>query len=142
MLLAGFGIPTMAALNSVLGSKLQSTAVATAILFFIGLVLSALYLIITEGLPSKIIIPDTPWYFYCGGFFIVFYVLSITWVAPRFGISNAVAFVLLGQLLAMSTIDHFGVFGLPKYSLTLQRVMGLVLMAVGVLLVLNKSPEV
>ena len=141
MLLAGFGIPIMAALNGSLGSKLQNPALATTILFSVGLILSSIYLLATEGLPSKIYLPDVKWYFYCGGALVVFYVLSVTWIAPRFGISNAIAFVLLGQLIAMSLIDHFGWFGLPKYILTSQRVIGLVLMAVGVVMVLNKSSK-
>lgn len=68
----------------------------------------------------------------------MFYILSITWVAPRFGVSNAVAFVLLGQLVAMSAIDHFGLFGAGKFALTPQRIVGLALMAAGVFMVVAR----
>jgi transporter family-2 protein len=40
MLTAGIGIPVMAALNSHLGAKLGSSALATALLFFVGFTLS------------------------------------------------------------------------------------------------------
>jgi transporter family-2 protein len=139
MLLAGLGIPVMAALNGVLGSRLNSPALAATILFSVGLVVAVVYLILTEGLPSKLYVENTPWYFYSGGFFVMFYILSITWVAPRFGISNAIAFALLGQLIAMSLIDHFGLIGVPIYTLTIRRVFGLALMTIGVFLVLNKK---
>ena len=84
-------------------------------------------------------VKNTPWYFYSGGFFVMFYILSISWVVPRFGISNAVAFVLLGQLVAMSLIDHFGLIGASKYAVNTRRIVGLVLMAIGVFLTLNKK---
>jgi transporter family-2 protein len=56
----------------------------------------------------------------------------MTWVAPRFGVGNAVAFVLLGQLISMALIDHFAWFDAAHYPITLQRVFGLVLMTAGV----------
>ena len=141
MIVAGLGIPVMAALNGGLGAKLQSPALAAVILFTVGLVISAVYLAVTAGLPAALYIPSTPWYFYCGGFFVSFYVLTITWVAPRFGISNAIAFVLLGQLVAMSIIDHFALMGAPHYALNAQRFFGLILMIAGVFMILNKAPD-
>ncbi len=142
MLVAGLGIPVMAALNGGLGARLQSPALAAAILFSIGLILATAYLLATEGLPSSLFSADAPPYLYFGGFFVVFYILSITWVAPRFGVSNAVSFVLLGQLLAMSVIDHFGLLGVQKYAFGTQRGIGLLLMALGVFMVLSKAPKV
>ncbi|MBL4712620.1 MAG: DMT family transporter [Gammaproteobacteria bacterium] len=139
MLLAGLGIPVMAALNGGLAIKLNSPALAATILFSVGLVVAVIYLIFTEGIPSMLYVENTPWYFYGGGFFVMFYILSISWVAPRFGIANAVAFVLLGQLIAMSLIEHFGLIGAPRYTLSTQRIVGLVFMVIGVFLALNKK---
>lgn len=139
MFIAGLGIPIMAALNGALGNKLQSSALASAILFSFALLIAAIYLVVTEGIPQKFYAPNTPWYFYCGGFFVMFYIITITWVAPRFGLSNAIAFVLLGQLIAMSVIDHFGLIGAPQYTLSLQRTISLIFMAAGVFMVLNKA---
>jgi bacterial/archaeal transporter family-2 protein len=65
-------------------------------------------------------------------------VLSVTWIAPQFGIGNAVSFVLLGQLISMATIDQFGLMGAPQTSLTLPRLMGLLFMAIGIFLVVRK----
>ncbi|CAA0091932.1 Uncharacterised protein [Zhongshania aliphaticivorans] len=139
MLLAGLGIPIMASLNGVLGAKLNSPALAAVILFTVGLLVALSYLLVTDGIPSMRHFENTAWYFYGGGFFVMFYILSITWVAPHFGISNAVAFVLLGQLIAMTVIDHFGLFGATTFKLDIYRLAGLVLMATGVFLVLNKK---
>jgi len=138
MLFAGIGIPVMAALNAGLGTRLQSPALAASILFLVGMIASVAYMLVFEGLPKTLLSVRTPFYFYLGGLFVVFYVLGITYVAPRFGIGNAVAFVLLGQLISMMTIDQFGLMGAPQTSITLQRLIGLVLMTVGVFLVVRK----
>jgi transporter family-2 protein len=138
MLFAGIGIPIMAALNAGLGTRLQSPALAAAVLFLVAMVASLSYLLLVEGVPVSFSAPSTPFYYYLGGLFVVFYVLSVTWIAPHFGIGNAVSFVLLGQLLSMATIDQFGLMGAPQMSLTLPRLMGLFFMMIGVFLVVRK----
>ena len=73
-----------------------------------------------------------PKYLWLGGVLVAFYVLSITYIAPHFGVGNAVFFVLLGQLAAAASIDHFGLFGAQVTPLTVNRAIGLGLMAAGV----------
>lgn len=138
MLFAGIGIPIMAALNAGLGARLYSPALAASILFFVGMVASLGYMFVFEGMPKVFIAAQAPFYFYLGGLFVVFYVLGITRVAPRFGIGNAISFVLLGQLISMMAIDQFGLMGAPQTSITLQRLAGLILMVAGVFLVVRK----
>ena len=69
---------------------------------------------------------------------VIFYILSITWVAPKFGVGNAVSFVLLGQIISMVVIDHFGLFGALQHSVSSQRFAGLALMIVGVFLTVRR----
>jgi transporter family-2 protein len=144
MLIAGLGIPVMAALNGGLGVKLQSPVLAASILLAVGFGISLLVLFSSGGVPEALSVgaSQSPWYFWCGGIFVIFYILSITWIAPKFGVANAVSFVLLGQLIAMSLIDHFGLLGAPQYVMGIQRIIGLLLMAVGVLMVVNKPAVV
>ena len=73
-----------------------------------------------------------PKHLFLGGLFVAFYVLSITYVAPSFGIGNAVFFVLLGQLGSAALIDHFGLFGARVNPFSLTRAGGIGLMALGV----------
>jgi hypothetical protein len=54
---------------------------------------------------------QAPKHLFFAGVLIAFYVLSITFIAPKFGIGNAVFFVLLGQLVSAAAIDHFALFG-------------------------------
>ena len=61
-----------------------------------------------------------------------FYVLTVTYIAPHFGVGNAVFFVLLGQLISAAAIDHFGLFGAQISPLGLTRAAGISMMVVGV----------
>src|SRR3954453_21220359 len=133
MLVVGMGIPVTAALNSVLGTHLASPAAASAVLFAVGFVLTALVLAFV-GLPPAKSFSGVPWWSYAAALGVVFYVLSVTWSAPRIGVGNAIFFVLLGQLIAAAAIDHFGLFGALQTTLTAKRALGLLVMAFGVYL--------
>jgi len=132
MLLAGLGIPTMAALSGNLGTRLGSPALAAIILLIVGLFIAVLYLLLIEGVPTELNNANPPWYLYLAGAFFVFYILS-----TKFGISNAVSFVLLGQLIAMTVIDQYALFGAQQVAIDLKRTIGLLFMAIGVLLVIK-----
>jgi transporter family-2 protein len=56
----------------------------------------------------------------------------MTWIAPKFGVGNAVAFVLLGQIISMAIIDHFSLLGAAYHPISGQRFVGIALMAIGV----------
>ncbi len=133
MVVAGFGIPVMASLNSGLGARLENPVLAATILFALALALTIAVLIV-RGTPLVVHVVHTPLTFYLGGFLVAFYVLSITWIAPKIGVGNAIFLVLLGQLIASALVDHYGWFGAPQSSLTLCRCFGIALMVIGILL--------
>ncbi|HEX8987637.1 MAG TPA: DMT family transporter [Rhodocyclaceae bacterium] len=139
MLATGIGIPVMAALSATVGAKYGSPAFASSVLFLVALAVSVAFLFLVEGGLMPLPKIRLPFYFYLGGVFVAFYVLSVTWVAPQFGVGNAVAFVLLGQLISMAAIDHFGSLGAPTHPITLQRLIGLVLMAIGVFMAVRRG---
>ena len=139
MLATGIGIPVMAALSSTLGARYGSPGFAACVLFLLALSISVAFLFVVEGGLRPFPKASVPFYFYLGGAFVAFYVLSVTWVAPQFGVGNAVAFVLLGQLISMAAIDQFGLLGAPVRDISLQRAIGLALMAVGVFLAVRRG---
>ena len=132
MLAAGIGIPVLAALNAALGQKLGSPVGAGLILFLVALICTSVVFLITGG--SLRGVAAAPPHLFLGGTLVAFYVLSITWVAPTFGVGNAVFFVLIGQLISAALIDQFGLFGAQANPVTLTRGIGLALMASGVFL--------
>lgn len=138
MLLSGIGIPIMVVLNAGLGGRLQSPVLATTILFMIGFFISCSFLLIVEGIPKSFAYDSVPVHFYMGALFIVFYIICATWVAPRFGVGNAIVFVLLGQLISIAIIDHYSLFGAIHNPISVQRFIGLLLMALGAFLAMRR----
>lgn len=131
MLVAGMGIPLLAALNAALGQHLGSPASAAMILFVVALI-SATAVALATGLGPVLLVASAPKHLLLGGVLVAFYVLSITYIAPHFGIGNAIFFVLIGQLISAAVIDHFGLFGAQVSPISLTRAAGLSLMALGV----------
>jgi transporter family-2 protein len=133
MLAAGVGIPILAALNAGLGSRIGSPVAAAAILFTVAMSVTLVVLAV-KGLPTLAAIIAAPKHLFLAGLLVAFYILSITFIAPKFGVGNAVFFVLLGQLISAALIDHFGLFGARISPLSLSRAGGIALMAAGVFL--------
>ena len=132
MLAAGIGIPLLAALNAALGQRIASPLAAGVILFVVALTCALIVAGISGHLPRIAAAAAAPRHLFLAGARVAFYVLSITWVAPKFGVGNAVFFVLLGQLISAAAIDHFGLFGAQVSPLSLARAGGIGLMAAGV----------
>jgi bacterial/archaeal transporter family-2 protein len=135
MLAAGIGIPVLAALNSQLGNRIGSPVAAATVLFVVALCATPVTLLLMTGATALASVPSQPKHLFLAGLPVAFYVLSITWIAPRFGVGNAIFCVLLGQMLAASVIDRFVLFGAVARPISLMRASGIGLMALGVLLI-------
>ena len=131
MLAAGIGIPVLAALNAALGGRIGSPVAASIALFSIALLCTVVVFFVGGFKPSSSIL-TAPKHLFFAGVLVAFYILSITFIAPKFGVGNAVFFVLLGQLISAAAIDHFGLFGAQISPLSLTRAGGISLMALGV----------
>lgn len=133
MLIAGIGIPVLASLNASLGRSIGAPAAASIILFTVALSCVILVALITtpKAIPTLL---QTPKYYWLAGVLVAFYLLSITYIAPHFGIGNAVFFVLLGQLISAALIDHFGLFGAAVSPINPIRAAGIAVMGLGVAL--------
>ena len=135
MLLAGVGIPVLAALNSQLGARLGAPVAAGFVLFSVGFAAAALLLLLSGQAPALTALSAQPKHLFLAGLLMAFYAFSITWVAPRFGVGNAVFCVLLGQMIAATLIDQFGLFGAIVRTVTLTRALGIVAMVAGLALI-------
>ncbi len=131
MLAAGIGIPVLAALNAALGVRLGSPVAAAMVLFCVALLCSAAVWA-ALGRTGLAKLNEAPRHLFLAGALVAFYILSITFIAPHFGIGNAVFFVLLGQLISAAAIDHLGLFGARISPLSLTRATGIAVMALGV----------
>lgn len=134
MLAAGVGIPVLASLNAQLGQRIGSPPAAAAVLFLVAAGVALAVTVLSSGASALSEVPAQPPRLFLAGILIAFYVLSITWIAPRFGLGNAVFCVLLGQIASASAIDHFGLFGVTRQPLNLTRGSGIAAMALGLIL--------
>lgn len=130
MLAAGIGIPVLAALNASLGRVIGSPTAAAVVLFTVAFSCALIAALVT-GLQPLSRLAEAPRHLFFAGVLVAFYVLSITYVAPHFGVGNAVFFVLIGQLISAAVIDHFGLFGATPQPLNALRAGGLALMGIG-----------
>tara|TARA_B100001540_G_scaffold312633_1_gene334096 strand:+ start:806 stop:1246 length:441 start_codon:yes stop_codon:yes gene_type:complete len=138
MLIAGICVPILAVLNAGLGKELGSAPAACVILSLVALVTSAVILLATG--PQAILNTfSSSKHLFFGGVLFIVYILSITFIAPKFGLGNAIFFILLGQILSASIIDHFGLFGAISQSLSYQRISGIFIMVLGIWLTQNNS---
>lgn len=135
MLFAGIGIPVLAAMNSQLGARIGAPFAAGTVLFVVAFSASLVVLLLSGQGRALAALPSQPWYLFLAGTLVAFYVLSITWVAPRFGVGNAVFCVLLGQMIAAAAIDHFGLFGAAIRQITATRAAGIGAMVFGLFLI-------
>ena len=132
---AGALIPLMAILNAGLARATGGTIQATVLLFATGLTASlALAAATKTHIPAIQALARIAPSQYAGGIIVGFYILSITFIAPRFGVGNAILFAVTAQLLTSAFIDHFALAGAVLRPLTLMRAVGLFIVVVGVVI--------
>ena len=134
MLLTGIGIPILAALNGGLGGRLGSPMAASMILFGLAFLIATAGALVTGSVGQIRFTNAIPFHFYFGGLFVAFYVIAVTFIAPKFGVGNAIFFVLVGQLISAAAIDHFALFGSMRFPVDAKRLAGIALMVAGVYL--------
>lgn len=134
----GIGVVVQVGMNSTLRAILGSAIVAALISFVVGaLALAAIAAVTREPLPVRAQLALVPAWAWLGGVLGAFYVVSSVIVGPRLGTATLVALVVLGQLGTSLLVDHFGWLGFAQHPITLVRLLGAVLLFVGVVLVVR-----
>src|SRR6478609_2557111 len=135
---AGCLVGMQAPINSRLGKSVGSTEAAT-ISFVVGTVALVLILLVVRGGVGGLVhVGRAPWWALVGGLLGAVYV-SVALIAVRtLGASGLTAVVIGGQLAISVAIDRFGLLGVAKQGVGVQRILGLAMLAVGVVLVVRK----
>ena len=132
---AGAMIPVMAILNAGLARGAGGPIPATAMLLATGLLAVLLLAAITRTrIPAMQSLAQIAPVQYAGGLIVAFYVLSITFIAPRFGVGNAILFAVTAQLVTSALIDQFALAGAAPRPVTAMRFVGLLVVVVGLVL--------
>ncbi|MEW6082382.1 MAG: DMT family transporter [Bacillota bacterium] len=79
-----------------------------------------------------------PWYLYLGGLLSGPIVFGVASSIPRLGVAPATTAIIVGQVLTATLIDHFGLLGLNRIPLSWMKGLGLVLLASGAWLLLDR----
>jgi transporter family-2 protein len=133
---AGAMLPFQFGINSVLARYVDGAARASLVSFTVGtLSLLLAVLLFYRGAPSGEKLAGAPWWVWIGGILGAFYVLGSVVTAPKLGAATLVALILAGQAVASLTVDHFGLVGFDENPVTPGRLLGIALVAAGVVLV-------
>ncbi len=130
-------LPLQALINARLGQLTQGALFASFASFLVGTVALAIALLTTRtALPTVHGMSGLPAWTWLGGVIGAAFVLSATVLVPRLGAAALICLVVFGQMIASLLLDHYGVLGAPRPADAL-RVAGVVLVAVGALLVVR-----
>ena len=135
-LLAGTMMPVQAAINHKLAVHVQNPVLAAFISFCVGMVALFSYILIT-GIPLGNLsysknAPPVAW---LGGLCGAFFVTAVVMVVPRLGVALTFSILIFGQMLATLPIDHYGFLGTAVKEINLPRIVGVVLIIIGVFIV-------
>ena len=135
-LAAGAMMPTQAATNNKMSGVVDSPILATFISFVVGTVALFAYMLIAGSpLGNLWSVKDAPAIAWIGGLLGAFFVTAAVMLVPRLGIAMTFSLIIAGQMIVTLIIDHFGLLGVPVKEASLARVLGILLIAGGVVLI-------
>ena len=134
---AGGLVAMQAPINSGLGRSIGSLP-AASFSFAIGLVaLVGITFIAGEGFGRIGELGGISWYYLIGGLLGAIYVTTVLIAVRTLGAGGVTAATIAGQLTLSVVLDRLGVLGLEQRELTPGRVIGVALLAAGVVMVVR-----
>ena len=132
-LAAGVALATQSAINTQLAKAMSGEAViATFISFAVGtIVLFFIAWVKTDLWGNLSTAPSQPWWKLIGGILGSVVVFTTVLLAPKLGITAMLFFIIVGQLITATTIDHFGLIGMPIREVNITKFIGLIIVAFG-----------
>lgn len=123
-------------INTQLTTYLKHPIQGALVNFVVGATtLLALNFIFRTQIPDWAHLKTAPWYLFVGGLMGAIFVSSVIFFIPKIGVTTVLAASIAGQLIAASIIDHFGFFGLSAHPVSISRILGILLMLVGIFLI-------
>lgn len=129
-------MPTQAVVNSKLADSIGNPILAAFISFAVGTMALFVYILLT-GVPLNNLATakNAPAVAWIGGFLGAFFVSVMATIVPRVGVALSFSLAIGGQMLITLLIDHFGWLGVAEKPINAMRVLGAVLITVGVILI-------
>jgi transporter family-2 protein len=136
---AGCLVGMQAPINSRLGKAVGSVQ-AASFSFLVGTAALVLLAAVWRGggLGALGHVDRAPWWALVGGLLGAVYVTVALLAVRTLGVSGLTAVTIAGQLVISVVIDRFGLLGVARQHVGAQRILGLLLLAAGVLLVVRR----
>ena len=132
----GMLLSAQAGVNAQLRVGLGHPLVAATASFLVGTVALMLVTLFSRvTLPAGSDAARVPWWAWTGGLLGALYIAASVVLAPRLGAAVLIASIVAGQLAAALVLDHFGLLGFAKQSVTTTRGIGALLLFAGVYLI-------
>jgi transporter family-2 protein len=136
--LVGIATSVQSGVNSQLRQAVAHPIQAALISFGSGfVVLSVISLTLRAPVPALETMRGISWWKWTGGLLGAIYVTTVIITVPRIGAGNLLSLSVAGQLLAAVILDHYGLLGFKEHGLTVWRLMGVLLIVLGVVLVVK-----
>jgi bacterial/archaeal transporter family-2 protein len=136
--MAGGLIALQAPINSILGKSVGTFAAAT-VSFVVGTIALALITVLVGGGFGDVgEARHLPWYYLTGGLLGAVYVTTALVAVRSLGAGGVVAATIAGQLTLSLLIDQLGILGVDERTITWERVLGVLLLAIGTLLIVRE----
>ncbi|MEN8389631.1 DMT family transporter [Acinetobacter indicus] len=135
----GIAMTLQTAINTQLREYLYSPLQAALFSFLVGTIVLAI-LVFFQQVPKPNLheIVHLPWYMWLGGVLGVYAISLSIYTAPKLGYLTLTGLILFGQIAMSMLVDHFGVLGTEKAPINWQRLLGGVVIFIGVLLTLQR----
>jgi bacterial/archaeal transporter family-2 protein len=118
-------------------SKAMGTVESVFITYGSGAIVIALVMLLLRGGKLRQF-QEVPWYAYTAGICGLVIVGGISYIVPRLGLVAGFTILIAAQFGLAALFDHFGLFGASLRPLDAGRLLGLVVMLLGVWLVVRQ----
>jgi transporter family-2 protein len=134
---AGGLIAMQAPINSILG-RAVGTFAAASVSFVVGtFALILITLLVGGGFGDLGEARHLSWYYLMGGILGAVYVTTALVAVRELGAGGVTAATIAGQLTLSLVIDQLGILGVEERTITWDRVLGVLLLAVGTVLIVR-----
>lgn len=135
----GIAMTFQTAINTQLREYLHSPLQAALLSFLVGTLLLAILVIVqAEQRPTFSGLAAIPWYLWLGGCLGVYAISMSIYTAPKLGFLTLSGLIIFGQIAMSMIVDQFGLLGTDKTPVNWQRLLGGVVIFIGVLLTLQR----
>jgi transporter family-2 protein len=135
---AGLGGAVQVAVMARLGERIGVVSALAFAAAVAGLVAAAILLVVQQSFGGYAAALRQPPWLWIGGLLSLFIVLTITYAGSVVGTTATLGLMFAGNLAMGAMIDRFGWLGSQQIPLSWQRVLGILLLAVGGALTLRK----